>query len=76
MLPGPNAEFDEAQIANDGYVDNQEGYIEEEEEDPNIIGSGLGEDDDNDMDEEAFKEALERAKEAAEKLSMRPLSKK
>jgi hypothetical protein len=50
----------------------------EEGEDPNLIGSGLGDDyeDDNDMDEVAFKEALERAKAAAEKLSMRPTSKK
>lgn len=59
-----------------------EEYVEErmleEGEDPNLIGSGLGDDyeDDNDMDEVAFKEALERAKAAAEKLSMRPTSKK
>ena len=31
---------------------------------------------DDDIDEEAFKEALEKAKAAAEKLSERPLSKK
>ena len=43
------------------------------DEDPNMIGSGIGEEDDDneDMDEEAFKEALERAKEAAENLRMR-----
>ena len=61
---------------------NVEEYVEErmleEGEDPNLIGSGLGDEyeDDNDMDEVAFKEALERAKAAAEKLSMRPTSKK
>ena len=67
-----------------GEVDGQhvEEYVEErmldEGEDPNLIGSGLSDDyeDDNDMDEVAFKEALERAKAAAEKLSMRPTSKK
>jgi len=59
-----------------------EEYVEErmleEGEDPNLIGSGLGDDyeDDYDMDDVAFKEALERAKAAAEKLSMRPTSKK
>ena len=46
------------------------------DEDPHMVGSGLGDEDDNDMDEQAFLEALERAKEAADKLSMRPVSKK
>ncbi len=40
-----------------------------------IIGSGLGEEDE-DIDEEEFKRALENAKKAAEKLSQRPISKK
>ena len=48
------------------------------DDDPHMIGSGLGDEDEdeNNMDEEAFKEALERAKAAADKLSMRPPSKK